>query len=404
MINTSLMADCVRRAVVSFATLLAMLIPFGLQAAQKDPALIQPSVFAGDRSFRNEIERSLDRALAWLQAGQNSNGWWSTPDQPAVTALALTAFKGDPKNRYQTPEPAWMKNGYHFLLGCVRPDGGIHQTNLVTYNTSISIMALLAANNPEYDAIIHKARQFLIGLQRDFGELGKFDDVFDGGIGYGSQYEHSDMGNTLAALEAIYYSRRLVEDKHLTDTRDLNWAAAIHFLQNCQNLPVYNKQPWASADPKQRGGFVYYPGHSMGGNETNASTGRVALRSYGSISYGGMLSYLYANLKRDDPRVVAVFDWLRVNYTLDENPGMGPQGLYFYLHTMTKALTAYGVDELELKDGRKLNWRKEVAMRLINLQQRDGSWSNDNGRWWEKDPSLVTSYAALSLEMIWRRF
>jgi squalene-hopene/tetraprenyl-beta-curcumene cyclase len=403
MTNTSLRADCVRRAVASFATLLGMLIPFGLPAAQNDPAVIQPSVFAGDRSFRNEIERSLDRGLARLQATQNSNGWWSTPDQPAVTALVLTAFKGDPQNRYQTPEPAWLKNGYRFLLGCVRPDGGIHQTNLVTYNTSISIMALLAANNPEYDAVIRQARQFLIGLQRDFGEQGKLDDVFDGGIGYGSKYEHSDMGNTLAALEAIHYSRRLVEDKNVADTRDLNWAAAIHFLQNCQNLPVYNKQPWVSADPKHQGGFVYYPGHSMAGNETNASTGRVTLRSYGSISYGGMLSYIYANLKQDDPRVVAVFDWLRANYTLDENPGMGPQGLYFYLHTMTKALTAYGVEELELKDGRKLNWKKEVAMRLINLQQRDGSWSNDNGRWWEKDPALVTSYAALSLEMIWRR-
>jgi squalene-hopene/tetraprenyl-beta-curcumene cyclase len=60
------------------------------------------------------------------------------------------------------------------------------------------------------------------------------------------------------------------------------------------------------------------------------------------------------------------------------------------------------VDELSLQDGRKLNWRKEVAMKLLNLQQRDGSWSNDNARWWEKDPALVTSYAVLSLEMIWR--
>jgi squalene-hopene/tetraprenyl-beta-curcumene cyclase len=100
--------------------------------------------------------------------------------------------------------------------------------------------------------------------------------------------------------------------------------------------------------------------------------------------------------------VLAVFDWLRANYTLDENPGMGLQGLYYYLHTMTKALTAYGVSELELKDGRKLDWRREVAMRLLNLQRQDGSWFNDNARWLEKDPSLVTSYAVLSLEMIWR--
>lgn len=355
-----------------------------------------------DQSFANEVEHAISRGLTWLQANQNSNGWWSTPDQPAVTALALTAFKGDPKNRYRESEPAWLKRGYDFVLGSAQPDGGIHRSNLVTYNTSISMMALLAANKPEYDPVIRKARGFLVGLQRDFGDKGRLDDVFDGGIGYGSKYEHSDMGNTLAALEAIYHSRHLVADKNLAEAKDLDWAAAIQFLQNCQNLPAYNKQKWASDDAQNKGGFVYYPGHSMAGGETNATTGRIALRSYGSISYGGMLSYIYANLKRDDPRVVAVFDWLRANYTLEENPGMGPQGLYYYFHTMTKALTAYGVDELELKDGRKLNWRKEVAMRLLNLQRPDGSWFNDNARWWEKDPALVTSYAVLSLEMIGR--
>jgi squalene-hopene/tetraprenyl-beta-curcumene cyclase len=157
-----------------------------------------------------------------------------------------------------------------------------------------------------------------------------------------------------------------------------------------------------SGDPKDRGGFVYYPGQSMAGGETNQTTGRVALRSYGSISYAGLLSYIYANMNKDDPRVVAVFDWLRENYTLKENPGMGPQGLYYYLHTMAKALTLYGVDSLELKAGAKINWRKELAMRLINLQQNDGSWVNDNGRWWERDPNLVTAYAVISLEIILR--
>jgi len=382
-------------------TQLVVTAPAG-RAAEAKPAADRPLALASDLSFRNEIDRAIDRGLAWEQANQNSNGWWSTPDQPAVTALVLTAFKGDPKARYQTNEPAWLKKGYARLLGCVHPDGGIHQSNLVTYNTSISMLALLAANKPEYDPILRKARQFLIGLQGDFGQKGQIDDVFDGGLGYGTRYDHSDMGNTLVALEALYYSKRLSEDKSFVEARDLNWEAAIGFLQNCQNLPAYNKQPWASDDPKNKGGFVYYPGHSMAGSQTNFATGRVALRSYGSVSYGGLLSYIYANLKRDDPRVVAVFDWLRANYPLEENPGMGPQGLYYYFHTMTKALTAYGVGELELKDGGKLNWRNEIAMRLINLQQRDGSWSNDNGRWWEKDPALVTSYAVLSLEMIWR--
>lgn len=364
-------------------------------------ALGQPRV-ARDISLRNEALRAIDRGFAWLQANQNSNGWWSTPDQPAITALALTAFKGDPSRRYASNEPPWLRKGYSFVLDCVQPDGGIHRTNLVTYNTAISMIALLAAERPEYEPTILKARRFLVDLQSDFGEKGKTDDVFDGGVGYGSRYQHSDMGNTAAALEALYYSKRLMEDKGLADARDLNWEAAIRFLQNCQNLPAHNSQAWASDDPKNKGGFVYYPGYSMAGSETNSATGRVALRSYGSISYAGLLSYIYANLRRDDPRVAAVLDWLRRNYTLKENPGMGPQGLFYYYHTLTKALTAYGTDQLALSNGEKVDWRKEVTLRLIDLQQRDGSWSNDNGRWWEKDPALVTTYAVLSLEMMAR--
>src|SRR6185503_11635949 len=159
----------------------------------------------------------------WLQANQQTNGAWSPPDQPAITALALMAFKGEPKGRYRQTEPAWLKKGYAFVLSCARPDGSIHQTNLVTYNTSLSLMALLAADKPEYEPAVRKARQFLVRLQGDFDEKGKLDNVFDGGIGYGSKYEHSDMGNTLAALEALYHSKHLVQDKALAEARDLNW-------------------------------------------------------------------------------------------------------------------------------------------------------------------------------------
>jgi len=374
-----------------------------LVAAEQSPAPevvrpTTPAAFTQNLSVGHEIDHAIERGLLWLSNNQNSNGWWSTPEQPAVTALALTALQGRTAER--GPETPALTRGYRYVLGCVQPDGGIHRSNLVTYNTALSMMALLAAQRSDYEPYLRKARRFLVSLQRDFGVKGKTDDVFDGGIGYGSRYEHSDMANTAAALEALHHTRYLVADQKLADSPDLNWGAAVAFLQNCQNLPGTNAQPWVSNDPKDRGGFIYYPGQSMAGGETNKTTGRVALRSYGSISYAGLLSYIYADLKPDDPRVVAVFDWLRRNYTLAENPGMGPQGLYYYYHTMTKALSAHGDQQLDLPDGRAIDWRKELALRLINLQQRDGSWSNDNGRWWEQDPALVTSYAVLSLEML----
>lgn len=49
-----------------------------------------------------------------------------------------------------------------------------------------------------------------------------------------------------------------------------------------------------------------------------------------------------------------------------------------------------------------MDWRREVAMRLIKRQRADGSWQNDNGHRWEKDPNLVTAYAVMSLEIIYR--
>ena len=352
-----------------------------------------------DISFRNEVQRAVEKGNDFLKSSQNTNGWWSTADHPSVTALALSAMVDEPNARWKnSPE---VKKGYAFVSSCAKPDGGIYVKDLANYNTSISMMALLAARDSKYDTVLRRARSFVAGMQVDTGEKGKSDSPWDGGIGYSHDATRSDLNNTLTALEALYYSKHLVADKNASDTKDLNWAAAIQFIQNCQNLPGVNKQDWVSSDPKDRGGFIYDPDSSKAGATTNAS-GKVALRSYGSISYAGLLSYIYADVKQSDPRVRAVMDWLQANYSLEENPGMGPQGYFYYLHLMTKALTAANVDTLETNSGKKIDWRREVAMRLINLQKADGSWQNDNGRWWEKDPNLVTAYAVMSLEIIYR--
>lgn len=381
-------------------------IPFPLVAALAFTvaatlsASAQSKPLNGNESFRHEIQRAIDKGLSWLEKNQDPKGYWSTADHPAVTALALSAFMGEPTGRWkQGPQPN-IDKGYAFLLDSAKPDGTIHRGQLVNYNTAISMMALLATNKKEHEPILRKARAYLVSSQSDFGEKSKNDDVMDGGIGYGSRYPNSDMNNTLVALEALHYSKHLVKDNPAN--ADLNWAAAIEFLKNCQQVPA-NKQSWVSADAKDRGGFVYFPGNSMAGGVTNTTTGKVALRSYGSVSYAGMLSFTYADMKKDDPRLTAVFDWLQKNYAIDENPGMGPQGYYYYLHLMTKALTLHNVNELELKDGRKINWRREVAMKLINLQKPDGSWLNDQAaRWWEKETALVTAYSVIALEIIHR--
>ena len=99
----------------------------------------------------------------------------------------------------------------------------------------------------------------------------------------------------------------------------------------------------------------------------------------------------------DDPRVKAALKWIRKFYRLDSNPGMGNAGLYYYYHVFAKALDATGQDLIEDANGQKHNWRRELREELARRQRPDGSWINENTRWLEGEPSLVTGYALLAL-------
>jgi squalene-hopene/tetraprenyl-beta-curcumene cyclase len=366
-------------------------------ALGSQPATAQP-VGKADQSYKNELQRSIDKGLRFLEQSQNKDGYWLDPDHPAVTALCLMAFHSNPKK--PKTEPIWVKKAYGHILKQKQKNGSIYVPGkgLANYNTALCLMALVASENPAHTDTAKQARAYLVRQQWDLGKKKEQDHPLDGGIGYGNRYPHSDLNNTLTAIEAIYYSRHLIADSPEAKN-DLNWGAAIQFIQNCQNLPSHNKQPWASDDPKQKGGFVYFPGKSMAGIE-KGKNGKTALRSYGSISYAGMLSYAYAKLDKNDPRVEAVFAWISNNYTLTENPNMGQQGLFYYYFLMTKALSIHGVDELNVK-GKKVNWRREISMQFLKMQNEDGSWLNDNPRWWEKEKPLVTAYGLIALSYIY---
>ena len=376
---------------------LATTIAFGASAFTR--AADEPLPRDGKNlSFRNEIRDSLNRSLVWLRAQQNADGSFGKDTlHPALTALPLIAFQREPTGRFAKEE--FVAKGYAYLRGFTQPDGGIYskENGLANYNTSVCLLALVGANDPKDLDTLVKARAYVVGQQA----AGMAKPETDGGIGYGSigaspKRGHPDLDNTVVALEALRATKHLIADK--PGTKDLNWNAAIDFVARCQNLPS-NKQPWASGDADNKGGFIYYPGFSNAGEVTLEGGGK-ALRSYGSMSYAGLLSFIYADVKSDDPRVTAAVAWLRKHYTLDENPGLEKSGYFYYLHLMAKGLTAAGITELEV-GGKKSDWRLALAERLMKLQQQDGSWLNDTARWKENNPVLVTTYCALTLEILY---
>lgn len=324
---------------------------------------------------------AIDRGIAYLRNEMKETG---TLFDPGLTGLALTSILRS--QRYQPSDEEWIAKGIEFLVKLQKPDGGIYQDQLISYNTSVAIMALTSRPDiaKKYAAEIERAKNFLLTFQYDEGEsYTKETYLHYGGIGYGKT-GRPDLSNTNMALEALREAGVPADDPAIKK--------AIIFLERCQNNSETNPQEWAGND----GGFIYFPGQSYAG-ETTLPNGKTGQRSYGSMTYAGIKSYIYANISQDDPRFKAAWGWVQKNYDLSQNPGIGEQGLFYYYHTFAKTLALMNIPAVTDDQGVAHYWREDLARILISKQWEDGSWKNTNPRWWETEPKLVTSYCVMCL-------
>lgn len=345
------------------------------------------------------VRHASRKGVEYLLARQQEDGAWV--NHAAVTALACMALMSGP-TAAESDVHAAVERGLDYVTRFAQPDGSIWNKEAETYpayTTAVSLVALALRNRSKDAEIIRKARRYIIGTQ--FADAAG-DGDFYGGIGYGRQ-ERPDLSNTQWALEALYATDYLDREPFLKDpehTRqtDLAWERALTFLSHCQNLAETNDSAWVMTDPDNRGGFVYKPDESKAG-DVQRDAKAAGLRSYGSMTYAGLKSLVYARLDREDIRVKAAVEWLGRHFGFASNPGMGDAGLYYYLITAAKALDAYGAATITDGDGKPRHWRSELLEQLTGTQRPDGGWLNANGRWMESIPELSTAYSLIALHI-----
>ncbi len=337
---------------------------------------------AAEADLARRVDDSLRRGAEWLLKQQKDDGTFGGPAEVGKAALALSAILCSPDAK-ALRDDARVKRTVAYIVSMQQADGSINtpgEKGLANYQTAAAVSALAAFGDPAHKPIINRAKDFLLSIQHKEG-------VDAGGFGYNSD-KRADLSNTQFTLEALKAAG--------LDEKSEAFQNCLQFLQRCQNRSESNDQPWASND----GGGIYYPGSSKAG-VIKLADGRVIYKSYGSMTYALLRGFILVGLKPDDPRVQAAQKWIVENYTLDENPGMEAdqklQGLLYYYLSMAKALALLGSPELTLPNGTKRVWARDLAEKLISLQEPEGSWVNTAMRWMENDRVLATSYVVSAL-------
>jgi squalene-hopene/tetraprenyl-beta-curcumene cyclase len=325
-----------------------------------------------------EVQALIDKAIEFLKSKQEADGSFFPKAGPGVTALVASGLirngRGD--------DPV-VKKALEYLEKKVQKDGGIYDKGLANYTTCVAVVAFKEANKDgKYDKVLENAGKFLKTLQVDDTKSESF-----GGVGYDGK-GRPDLSNTQYFIDALIDAGVSRDDPALKN--------AIAFVSRCQNLPnEANQAEWAKkVSDDDKGGFIYNP---LAAKDSKSLTPEGGLRSTGGLGYAGLKSLLYAGVAKDDPRVKAAVDYIRRHYTVEENPGQGTSGLYYYYHTFAKAMDAFGEDEFADSKGKKHDWRKELFETLKKKQSADGSWSNSNRTFMENQPELATAFALLSL-------
>jgi squalene-hopene/tetraprenyl-beta-curcumene cyclase len=387
-------------------------------------------LLAQDGDLAQRLKTAYVEAADALVLRQDEGGAWriAMPDRTApsvaYTALVVTALSRGPDDLRAKYKSA-IEKATRFLLSRANLDGSFGEGDsgsyMKTYATAVTLSALSTVEwTDKVSEAMRGARAYLKENQLKEG-------LHRGGEGYNDEEpprRNPDTGvweakrSSIANLSATAAVAEAMKDTGLSISDDF-WSLVEEYVRKCHNSTDVNKDPELVAAFKAKGlsvgdeGDLYYT-PEPDGKLQKAGTRKIADREtivgYGSMTYDGIKTYLYAGLRKDSPEVKAAIDWVRRNYSLDAHPGFlrsragreHLRGIYYFYVVMARALDAYGERPFVTADGREHDWPKELAEKLLATMRESKSWQNDNPAWYEGDSILTTSYALNILDLLLR--
>ena len=272
------LASCLRRRC-------SLSLVFSVAAALAAEKPAAPSIDA------KAYAQAVDRAVDFLEhKAQAPDGSYAAYAGPGVTAVVTTAIL----RHGRTPDDPVVAKSLKYLQGFVQPDGAVSLKNSMyrNYETSLALVCFAEANRDgRYDKLIKDAERFLKDNQWTETQGQDKSSPSYGGAGYG-KHKRPDLSNTNFLVDALRAAGAGPDDEAMQK--------ALIFVSRCQNLESeHNTLPWAAKNPD--GGFYYTA--AAGGESPAGKTPDGGLRSYGSMTYAGLKSMIYAGVApRRSPR------------------------------------------------------------------------------------------------------
>jgi hypothetical protein len=345
-----------------------------------------------DPQLRQQAEKSLKRAAAWLLAQQADDGLWHSATYGQMrggagdSALALYSLTGA-WPLLSPAEQAQVRRGLEALLenldptGFVRaPDGSSDYPN---YATALTLHAIERAKLTQFADQANQLRRYLTAVQHPDGGWGQ-----TGG-----------------------------DPADLASTRQPNISVTRYVLEALQASPPEDRKPFARGakfvsrlqhdDPKlpDHGSFHFTfpaddPLNKAGWQETD---GTLRARGYASATADGVLALLAAGIPPGDPRIQVALRYLEKHDDLQTIAGI-PAGdpevaanrqafLFYYYAALAEVIQQSPTTQLKSRSA-------PLIEQILSQQKPDGSWSNPSNLMREDDPLIATPLALEALSTI----